>query len=303
MTAPGNRFVVLFLPGGMEHRSFSEYRGIGGAFGIDRIHHRRDKTVQNDIRSRATGRSAASSAGGETPILQSRLPRDMEEPRPLPGIAPLTLQDWLIRDDAFAGQMAVRDRLLASRRPEVLALDPSAREPAEELLQLAVDLAYPGAGDPIARPDGASVAIERDDPLGSLGRLFQEDFCILQKQGSEHVLTGAVLCFPASWTLAEKFMRPLIGIHRPVESYDDNIAQRVQRLFDGVRAGRPMWRSNALWYNDPALFQPRSESDTRDQPDPDTARFLRCERQSILRLPQSGAVVFSIHTFVLERGR
>ena len=31
------------------------------------------------------------------------------------------------------------------------------------------------------------------------------------------------------------------------------------------------------------------------------APFLRSERQCILRLPQSGAVVFSIHTYVLAR--
>lgn len=235
--------------------------------------------------------------------LQSSLPYDpFTKPR-LPGVQPLDMDDWLIRDDAFAGQMALRDQLLAERRDMVIALDDSAREAAEELLDLVLGLAYPGAGTTVTRPDGAEITVDRTDPLGTLGRLVQEDLCLMQKHGDEHVLTGAVLCFPASWMLAEKVMRPLLRIHQPVEPYDENIAARVQRLFDGVRPGRPLWRFNALWYENPTLFQPRSEADRRPGRRAQIAPFFRSERQSILRLPQSGAVVFSIHTFMVPRDR
>ena len=124
----------------------------------------------------------------------------------------------------------------------------------------------------------------------------------MQKAGGEHILTGAVLCFPASWRLDEKFMRPLTGIHVPVGSYDDQVAKRVQRLFDGVRPGRPLWRFNGLWYDDATLYHPRSIHDRRDHPEPGQARFLRSERQSILRLPDTGAVIFGIHTYIVRRG-
>ena len=167
-------------------------------------------------------------------ILQTRIPYDIAAQRRLPGIQPLALDDWLIRDEAFAGQMAYRDRLLAERRDAVLAMDESARAAADELLDMVLELVYPGAGAQVTRPDGVQVSIDRADPMGTLGRLVQEDLCILEKRGDEHVLTAAVLCFPASWTLGEKFMRPLTAIHVPVEEYDENIAARVQRLFDGV---------------------------------------------------------------------
>lgn len=216
----------------------------------------------------------------------------------------MDMADWLHRDDAFAAQMALRAELLDQRRNEVLALDVSARDAARELLDLVIaQSARRVDPDQIERCDGAVIPRDHDDPLATLGHLVQEDFCILQKRGEEHILSGAVLCFPASWTLAEKFMRPLIGIHDPVGSYDDNIARRVQRLFDGVRAGRPLWRFNALCYADPALFQPRSEDAPRDDSRPQEANYLRSERQCLIRLPQSGAVVFSIHTYVLERAR
>lgn len=234
-------------------------------------------------------------------ILQQDIPYDPLAPNPLPGIRPADPDRWLHRDDAFAAQMQRRGALLADRRPEVLAQSPDALAPAQELLELVLAQAYPGMSDQVLRPDGARIEVDRWRPLDTLCHLAQEDFCILQKQGNEHVLTGAVLCFPASWSLSEKFMRPLVAIHQPVVDYDDNIARRVQRLFDGIQPGRPLWRFNALWYHEAELFQPRSASQPRETRDRGRAHYLRSERQTLLRLPQTGAVVFAIHTYVLSR--
>lgn len=239
-------------------------------------------------------------------ILQATTPYDTRAPKPLPGIAPLDLASWLRVDEAHAGQMAERERLIAGHRGAVIAMDEAARGAALELLDtvlgaLAEAPGYARDGDTVIRPDGGRVALDRGDPMATIGRLCQEDFCILEKRGDEHVLVAAVLCFPASWSLDEKFLRPLIGIHVPVASYDENIARRVQRLFDGVQAARPLWRFNALWYDDASLHQPRREGERRARVDPATAGFLRSEMQTIRRLPESGAVVFGIHTYVLAR--
>lgn len=213
------------------------------------------------------------------------------------------MEEWLLVDEAFAPQMARKEQLLDLRREEVISLDDSAQDAAGELLDLVLATAFRDQKGyrRILRPDGARVTLDRGDALGTLGRLVQEDFCILHKSGDAHHLTGAVLCFPASWTLSEKFMQPLTGIHAPVEGYDDTMGRRVQRLFDGVRPGRPLWRFNALWYPDSELHQPRSMTAPRAPCDPRTARYLRSERQCIVRLPRTGAVVFSIHTYVLAR--
>ncbi|NOD46632.1 MULTISPECIES: DUF3445 domain-containing protein [unclassified Ruegeria] len=232
-------------------------------------------------------------------ILQNTIPYDVGNPRALPGIQPTTLEDWLHQDEAFSGQMQRREELLCDHRDDVLALDPQAEPAAQELLDMVLARVYPSAAEAVVRPDGATVLIDRSQPLDTLCKLVQEDFCILQKLGEEHVLTGAILCFPASWRLLEKFMRPLVDIHVPVQSYDANIAKRVQRLFDGIQPGRPLWRFNALWYEDSELFQPRSAHARREIPDRRENSFLRSERQTLLRLPETNAVVFSIHTYVL----
>ena len=186
-----------------------------------------------------------------------------------------------------------------------MQLSETARPAAEELLdQVLEDLSQRADFTVheiwVRRPDGVRVDIDRGDPLGVLARLVQEDLCLLQKTDDEHVLTGAVLCFPASWSLAEKFMRPLVAIHAPVDSYDDNIARRVQRLFDGVKPERPLWRFNLLRYVDPTLHQPRSELARRNTDDNQDFKYFRSERQCVLRLPKTDAVVFSIHTYVLK---
>lgn len=241
-----------------------------------------------------------------TAILQRHLP-DLPWMAPatarLPGIQPAAAGDWLRRDEAFAGQMAERDRLIRDAPEAVHALMPAARPAADELLGmvLAKLMAVPGyqiGPDRVLRPDGVSVPLDPAAPLLTLGRLVQEDFAIHLAQGDEHALMAAILCFPASWTLAEKIGRPLTAIHTPVEVYDDGLARRVQRLFDAIRPGQVLWRANALLYEDPALHQPRREGETR--PKPQSRNYLRSERQCLLRLPVSGAVVFSIHTVVVH---
>ena len=219
--------------------------------------------------------------------------------RRLPGVQPLDMAQWLVVDDAFAAQMAERARLLNTRRDDVLAYQEEARPAAQELYdlvlgQLASTPGYAFSGTHCTRPDGVQIALDRNAPLETLCHLVAEDLCILEKREAEHVLTAALLCFPASWSLSEKFGRPLTTIHAPVGSYTDDIARRVQRLFDAVKPGHPLWRANALSYADPTLYQPRTMARRRG---PETrGQYLRSERQCILRLPKTDAVVFSIHT-------
>jgi hypothetical protein len=239
-------------------------------------------------------------------IFQRSTPHDISNVRALPGVLPLKREDWLHVDDAFADQMALRDALLKTRRDDVLAQSPGAQEAVDELLSFTLSwLAEHGAGYEVSdtkvkRPDGVEIAVEPEDALITLGRLVQEDLCILQRRGDEHVLIAAVVCFPASWTLGQKIGRPLVTIHEPVDSYDDQIARRVQRLFDGVQPDRPLWRFNRLNYADFDLFQPTRRAQPRGAEDTAAFPYLRTERQCILRLPKTSACVFSIHTYVMD---
>jgi dimethylamine monooxygenase subunit A len=223
----------------------------------------------------------------------------------LPGVMPMGPQDWVLRDAAYAPQMAERARLIGSVPDRVHALLPQAPAAASELYDLIAarlpDLGFARSGPVWTCPDGRQVRVDPENPLLTLGLLVQPDLCLLQPGGAgEHVLTGAILCFPASWTLGEKIGRPLLRIHAPVASYDATMARRVQRLFDAIRPGAPLMRGNALAYADPTLHQPRPEGAPRVPPVGPPA-YIRAERQCLIRLPVSGAVVFSIQTYVVDR--
>ncbi|MEL7257770.1 MAG: DUF3445 domain-containing protein, partial [Pseudomonadota bacterium] len=239
-------------------------------------------------------------------ILQDKIPYDVSS-KSLPGTMPLDMHDWLWQDEAFAAQMALRDELIQSRPRDVIAMQDGSEEAAQELLDTVLTWLGEHGKDyrietrQVTRPDGVTIPLDRDAPMVTLGRLVQEDLCLMQKRGDEHVLTAAVLCFPANWYLSEKIGRPLTMIHDPVPDYDASIAQRVQRLFDGVQPERPLWRFNALHYEDPALFQPERRHGEYKGLHAEVFPFFRSERQCILRLPKTRACVFSIHTFVIAK--
>jgi hypothetical protein len=240
-----------------------------------------------------------------TEILHEVMPSDLQADAPLPGVRPLSDGHWLRVDEAYAAQMAYRRALISRRPQDVIWQADDAREAVAELYDAALDL-LPDIGFTVTAthimcPDGTRIVRTEEGALHTLGRVVQEDLCIMQKKGDEHVLTAAVLCFPASWTLAEKAGRPLSAIHKPVEEYDADLSKRVQRLFDGVQAGRPLWRNNMVWYDNPDLFQPRSETEPhRLVPQYDRAAYRRAERQCIVRLPKTRAVIFSIHSYLVR---
>jgi hypothetical protein len=224
----------------------------------------------------------------------------------LPGAQPLAEGDWLWVLGDYAAQMAERERLLDAAPEAVIAQTPQAAEAVAELYAIVLDelARTPGfrrEGPIMRRPDDRAVALDAAAPLATLGRLTQQDFCVLQKPAgeAEHVLTAAVLCFPSHWSLGEKIGRPMARIHRPVARYDAEVARRVQRLMDGVRPGRPIWRANGLLHADFALFAPQREAERHERPATDGPKpWFRSERQVLLRLPQTDAVVFSIQTLM-----
>lgn len=220
----------------------------------------------------------------------------------LPGLQPVGIDSWLVRDDAFAAQMALRDHLLATRRADVHASLPG-HEHLERALLSAVRRNLPPGyaidGDIIRRPDGVAIDTAEGSPLIAAARLVQEDLLLLAPGAGTYRLVAAVLCFPASWTLAEKLGRPMLDIHAPVPRYNPVLAARIDRILANLQPHQPVWRANVFLYNQPDLYHPRTEAAPRLFIDDIDAAYVRVERQCLMRLPESEAVVFSIHTYVV----
>lgn len=245
-----------------------------------------------------------------THICQTHLPispwHDVHLKR-LPGINPMPREDWVLVDSAFAQQMAYVDHLLATRRDAVLAIDDCADLAARELLEhllaaIALRDDYKVTDTTVTRPDGLAVGVDWDQALLTARSLVQQDLCLMMPIEAEHVLVGGAMCFPASWTLSEKFMRPMTGIHEPVDVFTADMAKRVERMFRMMRPEQDMYRANWLIYNDPDLHQPRRNGDARAR-NKVKEQWMRVERQSLCKLPRTGVVVFGIHNYVVPFDR
>ena len=65
-------------------------------------------------------------------ILQKSIPFDALSEKPLPGISPLDPDQWLMMDDAYGAQMALRQELIRTKRDQVSQLTlrrPCRKEP------------------------------------------------------------------------------------------------------------------------------------------------------------------------------
>lgn len=227
------------------------------------------------------------------------------------GLMAMKPADWIEIDGNYAAEIALRGRLLAERRDDVLAMRPEAAAASREVLeQLAGFLPerFPdhfrrSGQDLLNRVTGDRWQVEGElaDPLGIAGRLVQEDLCILQDGEGELRLTAGVLCFPNRWRLADKLGLPMLGIHAPVPAYADRLGRPVDRFLGLMTPDRPVWRLNWSLTDDPTLFQPvghgRRDTDPSITAENAGARiFLRVERQTLRRLPRTGAVLFTIRT-------
>jgi dimethylamine monooxygenase subunit A len=225
------------------------------------------------------------------------------------GLHTLAPADWLETGPDAAGQMAERRRLLAERAAEVVAVLPEGVPAEHELFALVrehLPRCFPDrwrhvGAELVDLAGGERFPAEPAEPLATLGRMVQEDFCLLQASPVGYRLTAAVLCFPAHWRLADKLGRPLDVIHEPVPGFDVRLARPVDRFFASLQAPRPVWRVNWSLVDTPELFRPpehRVRPKNIDAARAGEQMWLRVERQTLRRLPGCGDVVFGIRTYV-----
>ena len=171
---------------------------------------------------------------------------------------------WLEPGADTAQQMAERRRLLAEHPAEVVAALPESVPAQQELFALVLahlaehfpDRWQRAGGALVDRLSGECFPSDAAAPLATLGRMVQEDFCLMQASPQGYRLTAAVLCFPAHWRLADKLGRPLDAIHEPVPGFEARLARPVDRFFASLRTERPVWRVNWSLVDTPELFRP-----------------------------------------------
>ena len=221
-------------------------------------------------------------------------------------------------DEHYKSELTERRDLLANRHADVFAAEPGSTEARAEVLDTLVSLLPRRYPDWFTR-DGErlhnhltgetwNLAEPPHDPLELAGRLVQEDLCVIDVNGPAPVLAAAILCAPSRWRLAEKIGRPLAMVHENVPLYADRLSNAVDRFMGALRAGKMAERMNWSVVDDRALFQTGGRHRTSHNPAITVANapaslFLRVERQTLVRLPHSGCVLFAIHVHSYDLAR
>lgn len=245
------------------------------------------------------------------------------------GTEPLNMKDWIEIDVFYDEEMALRREILQNRKEMAIFSRPEAAEANWEALELLAEF-LPMRFPDRFRQDGNTlcnlttgerfnISDKSLNPLEVTSRLVQEDVCVLMKvEGTFRLVSGVVL-FPQRWQLLEKMGLDIAAIHRPVPRFADELANAVNQFMTRLKVGKPVWRANWAIVDDPSLFQPLSEEDIyaalQDQVTKTNRKhhwdevhgqgfnvgsrlFTRCERETLMRLPKTNAVLFTIRTYV-----
>ena len=139
------------------------------------------------------------------------------------------------------------------------------------------------------------------EPLDWVGRQVVEDLILLSGDaGAGFPVIAGQLCFPNDWSLPDKLGRPVLEVHAPVPGFARQAGEATLRLLERLRPGRPVWRANwAIRATDALDLSPRAGPVSVEHVDATNAGetlVVRVERQTLSRLPETGAILFTVHT-------
>ena len=204
------------------------------------------------------------------------------------GTFPVEIANWLLRDAESDLTVQLKKKLLTTRRSEVVGLQPGGEDVAQEAAQL------------VSQWAGVELSSTGINALVDASLLVADDLAVMQpvksQDGREQLLlNAAVVCCPSRWMLSEKMGHNMLAIHEPVAKYADHVGAAVDTYFQRLTVEKPVWRSNWIIQDHPALFQPQIPSGPLVKT-PDEL-WIRMERQTLRRLPKTGGILFTIRGY------
>ena len=204
------------------------------------------------------------------------------------GAFPVEISNWLLRDAETDLTIALKKKLLATRRDEVVGFKAGGEAVAQEAAQV------------VSQWAGVELSSTGINALVEASLLVADDLAVLQPikstDGTEKLLlTAAVVCCPSRWSLAEKMGHDMLAVHAPVAKYAEHVGAAVDNYFQRITVEKPVWRSNWIVQDHPALFQPVIPPGPLLENPQDL--WIRMERQTLRRLPETGGILFTIRGY------
>ncbi|KAJ5184352.1 hypothetical protein N7491_007780 [Penicillium cf. griseofulvum] len=237
------------------------------------------------------------------------------------GLRSMKWDEWIELDNHYLKYHADKARRIEERGSKCCHTAPEAMDAAIELLEeLCTYLPerYPSMFTKTTTGITNKVTNETfnitqrplpEDPMVTAARLVQDDLALMieRPDGEYYLLAGAIL-LAGFWRLSDKFGMRLSEIHTSgdVPQFKSKLEKGMMNFFRRLRPEEPVLRNNYFIQVDDNL----AWSDSIGSEDAETMswntaeknraienHFFRSERQSLRRLPRSGAVVFTIRTY------
>lgn len=210
-----------------------------------------------------------------------------------PKLRPIDEGASLLPDTEAEAWLADKRRLMDSERDKVFAQ--------------AGDWATDAAEEAAALVLGAQLSVPLENavftPIERAASTVSDDLCVMVPRDGQFVLGAASLCAPTFWSLTENIGKPLSGLHSLLPQGGAELSSRINRIFEGLQAGPVLERFNWTVQLGGERFTPSSAPMKRalaefEVSDAASDLFLRVERQTIRKLPETGAVLFTIRICV-----
>lgn len=201
------------------------------------------------------------------------------------GLKPIAIENWLFPDDQNHW-LEGKGKLLSQNCYDVYAAMHGTDEIQEELAQLVFDT--------------ANKEIKTDEPLLiAASRLVSDDLIIMDKRDGVWTLVAATLCAPTFFNAQYAIGKSLSLLHDPIPSGDFDLSGRIARVFDNFAPDMVLERFNwtVQWGDErytPNGAKLREAAQNAQLNDAPNMLYERVERQTIRKLPKTGAVVFTI---------
>ncbi|KIV77953.1 hypothetical protein PV11_09726 [Exophiala sideris] len=245
------------------------------------------------------------------------------------GTRKINHHEWIELDNHYPSYHRERARRIVERREKCYGTTPEAYPAAIELLEHLVDY-LPARYPSMFRRTAVGIdnlwsgetfnTVERplaEDPIVICARLIQDDMAILiERSDGQYYLLSGFVALAGFWRLRDKFGMSLSEIHTSgnVPHYEEKLEKGMLNMFRRLKPEEMVARNNYYIQVDDGLAWSKSigpedaaadvDVDTVNwgtaerNTDPDTY-FFRSERQTMWRMPKSGAIAFTFRTYFL----
>lgn len=234
------------------------------------------------------------------------------------GLKPMPFETWLETGPDHPVFMTAKRARLQGLPPLFYGTLPSSRAAQAELLDLAAAHLVKDHGGDFAieqgwlhdHIDNSRHKLASGEPLDVLGRILEEDFILIDRVEGADIIVAASNAYTTSGRIVSSVGRSMRFAHEFVPGLNDQLGARIDRVLGNVQANAPVVRFNWVLTTIADRLFPEGAHEANVESSARAARMLeddfrragdklwiRVERQTFVRLPETRALAFGIHTY------